>query len=544
VGLACWPTLAALALLGSSAPLLTGCASPPQILEISPLQGATGVPSNRPIWIRFDRAMDRASVAGRFHLEPFIGGSIHWNNSHQMRFDHAPLKPSTKYQVVLRPGYRDAQGEANTLRHSWIFSTEGPPELAGSSPSDGEHAVDTAAYIALTFDREMDTATLPQALSISPSTRFTLERDPADALRMIVVPEALLEPNQEYSVTLTTRARDVDGNRLGTGRAVTFMTGPQHGLQHWIGFIAQRSAGGGSGGSPGVWIVDENRFPRVLVQAAVSWFTWSVDGQRLLLRTSSGAWSDESLKGTSTPLPFHGSWAGYLAGGRGYAYLDGADLYTMAPSGTTTSVMSGVTDAVVDPGGTRIAFTVGAGGGAEIHAYDVGLKTDYRLQSEPRPIDALAWSPDGLSLAYRVGGSSPTKQQIRVRLLHDGGSAVTVATGDVGAPVWQADSRHVFFTAVVRASSRETSRLFRFAAGQPPPSSLTAAAGMPASSSVSVGDLSPSPDGRQVAFVSAANGAAPEVWLMNADGTGLTQLTAFQPDQFPYQCDEVAWTPT
>jgi Tol biopolymer transport system component len=177
-------------------------------------------------------------------------------------------------------------------------------------------------------------------------------------------------------------------------------------------------------------------------------------------------------------------------------------------------------------------------------AYDTGLNTDYRLQAEPRPIDGLAWSPDGLSLAYRVGGGNPSKHQIRVRLLRGGGSTVAVATGDLGVPVWQADSRHVFFTAMVPTSSGQSSKVFRFALGEPPPSSLTAGAGMPGSSSVSVGELSSSPDGRQVAFISGSDRATPEVWLMNADGTGLVQLTAFDAEQFPYQCAEVAWTAT
>jgi Tol biopolymer transport system component len=67
---------------------------------------------------------------------------------------------------------------------------------------------------------------------------------------------------------------------------------------------------------------------------------------------------------------------------------------------------------------------------------------------------------------------------------------------------------------------------------------------MPTSPGVSVGALSPSADGRQVAFLSGSNSPVTEVWLMNADGTGVSQLTTFDQDVFPYQCGEVAWTPT
>jgi Tol biopolymer transport system component len=276
----------------------------------------------------------------------------------------------------------------------------------------------------------------------------------------------------------------------------------------------------------------------------VSSFTWSADGQRLLLRSSSGTWSDQSLKGSSVELPFHGTWASYLAGGGGYAYLDGTNLFTTTPGGVTRLVATGVTDAVVDPGGTRIAFTMASGSGAEIYAYDTGLNTDYRLRAEPGPIDGLAWSPDGLALAYRAAGSGASPYEIRVRMLRGGGSTVTVASGEVSTPVWQADSRHVFFTAEVQASSGLTSKLFRFTPGEPAPSSLTAAAGLPAAPGVSVGDVSASPDGRQVAVLSDSNRPAAEVWLMNADGTGLSQLTVFSPDAFPYQCDQVTWTPS
>jgi hypothetical protein len=539
---------AVLAILGMAGAVGAGCASPPQILDISPAQGATSVPSNWPIRIGFDRPMNEASVARQFSLVPVVpgpavGGSFRWINGREMRYEHGPLRPASKYQVVLEGGYRDTEGQVNLLRHTWIFTTEEPPQLAGSSPGDGERGIDSAAYITLTFSREIDISTLPQALSISPSTRFTVERDPADARRVVVVPEALLELNQEYAVTVTTRARDVDGNRLGTGSAFTFTTGPQRGLQHWIGFVAEELAGGG-GRSPGVWIVDQNRFPRVLVSAPVSWFTWSADGQRLLLRSSSGTWTDQSVKGTSTALPFHGTWADYLGSGRGYAYLDGTSLFTMTPAGASKLVASGVGAAAVDPGGTRIAFTVDQPAGSEIFAYDIGLATDYRLQAEPGLVDGLAWSPDGLSLAYRVGGDNPAKHQVRVRLLRGAGSTIAVATGDVSAPVWQADSRHVFFTATVQASSGPVSKLFRFAPGEPPPNLLTAGAGMPASPGVSVGALSPSPDGRQVAFLSGSNSPVSEVWLMNADGTGVSQLTTFGQDVFPYQIGEVAWTPT
>ena len=52
----------------------------------------------------------------------------------------------------------------------------------------------------------------------------------------------------------------------------------------------------------------------------------------------------------------------------------------------------------------------------------------------------------------------------------------------------------------------------------------------------------PSPDGHQIAFLAGDPGAY-ELWLMNADGTGLVQLTAYDDAAFPYSVRALAWTP-
>jgi Tol biopolymer transport system component len=66
---------------------------------------------------------------------------------------------------------------------------------------------------------------------------------------------------------------------------------------------------------------------------------------------------------------------------------------------------------------------------------------------------------------------------------------------------------------------------------------------MPADSSLSVDQLSVSPDGHQVAILADYQGR-PAVWLMNADGTGLSRLTQFAAGDVGYSCQEIAWTPT
>jgi hypothetical protein len=444
--------------------------------------------------------------------------------------------------VILQPGYRDAQGSANSFRHSWTFRTEAPPTLADSTPGGGDRGVDPAAYISLTFSRAMDAGTLAGAVGLTPSAPFAIHQDAADPRHVVLAPQSLLQPRTGYQVTIGQDARDVDGNRLGSAAAVSFNTGNVRPLRHWISFVAESSAG--SGGA-GLWAVDDNRVPRQLISSPISTFAWSADGSRLLLRGADGTWSDQPLDGAPTRLPISGEWADFLAQGRGYAFLDRGTLQVLQPDGTRLTVATGVTAAAVAPGGERIAFVThdpsGAERATEIDAYDTDLRTRYRLQTEPEPIDGLSWSSDSQSLAYRLGAADPTRRQIVVRSLHDG-NTTTVATGDVSAPVWEADRQHVAFTAAVPAAGGVVTKAFRFAVGDGGRHVLSAAAGMPSVQGVEVDQLSPSPDGHQLAFVSTA-GDRQGVWSMNVDGTGLTQLTDPDPTRFSYSCRNVVWTP-
>jgi hypothetical protein len=525
----------------AAAALLAGCGSPPQVLEISPARGAVDVRSSELIRVRFDRPMDRRSVADHFAVTPRVQGALTWTSDSELAFEHVPLDPSTRYQVILEPGYRDAQGSSNSFRHSWTFRTEAAPTLADSTPGAGDQGVDPASYVSLTFSRAMDAGTLAGAIALVPPAPFAIHQDAGDPRHVLLAPQALLVPRTGYQVTIGQDARDVDGKRLSAPATLSFRTGDVRPLRHWISFIAHSSPG--STGL-GLWAVDENRVPRQLTAGPVSSFAWSADGTHLLLRGPDGTWSDQRLDGAPARLPIAGEWADFLAPGRGYAFLDRGTLQMLQLDGTRVTIATGVTEAAVAPGGERIAFVTRDASGpdraSEIDGYDAELRARYRLQTEPEAIDGLSWSSDSQSLAYRLGAADPTRRQIRVRSLHDG-TTTTVATGDVSAPVWEADRQHVAFTATVPAAGGMVSKAFRFAVSDGARHVLSAAAGMPSGPGVEVEQLSPSPDGHQLAFVSTAGGQR-GVWTMNVDGTGLTRLT--DPDRSSYSCSDVAWTPS
>jgi Bacterial Ig-like domain len=513
---------------------ITACGgNPPQIVDYSPERGAKDVSTALPIRLTFDHDVDMQSVESRLHLVPATDGRPVWINPRQLAYEHPTLTPNTMYQVVLEAGYKDAAGNTALLRHHWSFLTEGPPTLAASAPGNGEAGVDPAAYLVLNFSRNMAEASLSSAITIAPSAPFSVRLDPADGRRAIIAPAALLKSGTSYTIAVANAASDADGNQLASSASITFTTGAVRQLRHWIAFTTT-SADGTSGA---LWIVNESGFPRRLFNGApVSAFSWSPEGDTLLVQGADGSWSSLTPGGDPTPLGFKAAWAAALTAGQGNVYIDDAGaLHRRSPGGVDSVIAQSVSAAAVAPGGNRIAFVEVRRQSQVIWGYDVGLRARYQLAVEDAPVSGITWSPAGNRIAYLRVDAGTTS--VKVRNLTGVGATSTVASGiGIGAPAWLPDSVHLVFAATLQSSTGILRKAFVVSVIAPP-AALTAALGLPADPTVSVANPLPSPDGHQLAFLNDN-----QVWLMNADGTRPTPLTAYEPVSFPYSCRTPAWT--
>ena len=507
--------------------------APAQIVDYSPLRSAKDVSTLAPVQITFDHDVDRASVDTRLHLVPEVSGTIKWKNGHHLEYQHEKLAAGVTYEVVLEAGYSDLAGNVYELRHHWSFDTELPPRFAGSTPSDGDSGIDPADYVSLTFSRAMQGSSLASAIVFSPEVRFGVRVDPTDSRRVIVAPDSLLQPNTMYRMLVTQIAKDADGNGLEQVGSITFRTGAARPLHHWVAFAAEDI----SGTSGGLWIVNEAGIPRQLLESgAVTAYSWSPDGQRLVFETA-GGWATFAPGEGIESLGFRAVWAAALAPGLGYVYLDSAgSLYRAPQSGADYVIGSLVKSVAVSPSGERLVFAEDQlDGTSRIWGYDVGLRSRYVLASEQTSVSDLSWAPNGNRIAYlRHDAGTVT---LRVRNLTGSGSLTNVIHGDISAPAWLRDSDHMVMAASVTGDAGPVSKAFVINIASPP-SSLTVALGLPALPDVlDVSDAVPSPDGHQIAFISGN-----QVWLMNADGTRPTALTRFDAETFPYSCLMPAWT--
>lgn len=176
----------------------------------------------------------------------------------------------------------------------------------------------------------------------------------------------------------------------------------------------------------------------------------------------------------------------------------------------------------LSPVGRSLAFA-SCGGPARSPYCDVlvlGLNEDLLPQGKPRQLPAattfvagMAWTPDGRSLVYS-GGESPNEPFLFRIDVAGGGEPkrLEIASQRAYSPAVALKGNRLAFS----RATYDTDIWQVQARGKPQPLLVST---MPDTSAQF------SPDGRRIAFISGRKGDGIAIWLANADGAGLVQLT-------------------
>jgi hypothetical protein len=190
--------------------------TPPEVSITSPLDMATGVLVNQAVIITFNDTMIPGSVT--YTIEPNPGGlSPSWNiGNTTLTVIHTDFAPGTRYWVNITAGTDSAGNNLNPLPYSFYFDTEIPdlipPIVITSSPQGPGIVINSV--IMITFNESMDTASVENAFSISPTVPGVFSWNPGNTI-MTFTPSSNFADSTKYTVKINgSIAMDLYGNTL------------------------------------------------------------------------------------------------------------------------------------------------------------------------------------------------------------------------------------------------------------------------------------------------------------------------------------------
>ena len=223
-------------------------ATPPTVTATSPANGATGVSRTANVTATFSEAMLASTINGTTFVlldssNAIVPAVVTYNTSNRVAtLNPTPtLLPSRVYTArvlggAADPRVKDGAGNALAADFSWSFTTVADttaPTISARAPASGATAVSLTANVVITFNEDMDPA------SISASTIEL--RNPAGTLIPSVVtyapasrqatlnPDPILAAFTVYTVTVRggsvePRVKDFGNNSLSATSTWTFRT--------------------------------------------------------------------------------------------------------------------------------------------------------------------------------------------------------------------------------------------------------------------------------------------------------------------------------
>lgn len=213
--------------------------TPPTVVSVAPLTGASGTCINTIVSATFSKAMNPASInATTFTLTDPAGGVVPGQVTYNSASNTATftpsgsLAPNTLFTARISTRARDLFGNALASSVVWSFTTGvttclgvGAPTVVSATPANGAcpNTVATASFSQAmnpaTIDASTFTLTGPGTTPVAGQVTYDANSDTA-----IFTPAGSLTPSTTYTATITTGAADLVDNPLASDFVWTFTT--------------------------------------------------------------------------------------------------------------------------------------------------------------------------------------------------------------------------------------------------------------------------------------------------------------------------------
>ncbi len=217
----------------------TANTSAPQVLGVSPANGASGLPTNARAVVEFNEPIDTTKLSGMVLKGPggaVVSTSVSVSNGNQAvaLIPTVPLASGTQYTVTIA-GVQDFSGNqlASPVNSSFSTGNSGadlnPPKITTSIPAANSTGVSTTAAIQIQFSKPINPLTItPTTFQVYPSFTSMVASGTTsvstDGLTLTFTPSQPLDSQTQYYVQLTSGITDMEGQGVTTG-SFYFTTG-------------------------------------------------------------------------------------------------------------------------------------------------------------------------------------------------------------------------------------------------------------------------------------------------------------------------------
>ena len=213
----------------------------PTVISTNPANDAVSVATNQKITATFSKGMDSTTITGSTFtltgpgLTPVIGTVTYSTVGATATFKPASaLAAGASFTATISIGAKDLAGEPFAVAFTWTFTAgSGPdgtaPAVTSTTPAKGATMVAPNAAINATFTKAMDSATFNPATFtlVGPGSTSIAGKITYDVTNQIVTftPTNALATNSLFTATVTTGAKDLEGNALAANVSWSFTTG-------------------------------------------------------------------------------------------------------------------------------------------------------------------------------------------------------------------------------------------------------------------------------------------------------------------------------
>lgn len=207
----------------------------PTVSLTNPADNATGVTLNHAIVVTFSEEMDASTINSLTYTvkqnATTIAGVITSTATTATFTPSADLDANKIYTVTITTGAKDKAGNPLNSDHSLSFTTIAAadvtlPVINSTAPIANATNVPINKVMAVTFSEMMDPLTIS-------NTSFTLKQNSTNisgtvaysGLTATFTPENILSDGFEYTVRITTGAKDLAGNALASDKEWVFTAG-------------------------------------------------------------------------------------------------------------------------------------------------------------------------------------------------------------------------------------------------------------------------------------------------------------------------------